>query len=158
MSKHQKIFLVFLRVSIGWLFFYSGITKVLDPTWSAAGYLNSAKTFSGFYHWLASPDILPFTNFLNEWGLTLIGIVLILGIFIRLASVFGAGMMILYYFPILTFPKVGANAYIIDEHIVYILVFLFLGSVRAGRIWGLDNWCSNLSICKKYPVLRKIFG
>lgn len=143
---------------MGWLFFYAGITKVLNPNWTAAGYLNNAKTFEGFYHWLASPGILPVTNFLNEWGLTLVGAALILGLFVRLASVFGAAMMILFYFPILVFPKVGANAFIIDEHIIYALVFLFLGAMRAGQYFGLDKWCSNLPICSRYPKFRSILG
>ena len=106
MTKNQKIFLFLSRVFLGGLFFYAGITKVLNPDWSAAGYLKSAKTFGGFYTWLAGPDILPITNFLNEWGLTLIGAALVLGVFVRLSSVLGAFLMILYYFPGLEFPYV----------------------------------------------------
>jgi thiosulfate dehydrogenase [quinone] large subunit len=93
------------------LFFYAGITKVFNSEWSAAGYLKTAKTFSGFYEWLITPGMLPVTNFLNEWGLTLIGVAMILGVFVRISSVLGATMMVLYYFPILTFPKIGANAF-----------------------------------------------
>lgn len=158
MTQYQKLFLILLRLSMGWLFFYAGITKILNPAWSAGGYLNGAKTFTVFYQWLASPEILPYTNFFNEWGLTLIGVALILGVFVRLSSTLGAIMMVLYYFPILTFPKVGANSYIIDEHIIYVLVFLFLGAIGAGRNWGLENWCSNLPICRRYPTLRKLLG
>ena len=80
MTQFQKISLFLLRVSLGWMFFYAGITKVINPAWSAEGYLNGAKTFAGFYHWLASPGILPVTNFVNEWGLTLLGVSLVLGI------------------------------------------------------------------------------
>jgi thiosulfate dehydrogenase [quinone] large subunit len=143
MTYSQKLFIVLLRISMGWLFFYAGIIKVVNPNWSAAGYLKGAKTFTGFYQWLASPDILPFTNFFNEWGLTLVGVALILGVSVRFASVIGAGMMILYYFPILTFPKIGTTSYIIDEHIIYALVFLLLGALNAGRIYGLGNWLAN---------------
>lgn len=158
MTYYQKLFLVLLRLSMGWLFFYAGITKVINPNWSAAGYLKGAKTFTGFYQWLASADILPFTNFFNEWGLTLIGAALILGVFVRLGSILGAFMMVMYYFPILTFPKVGTNAYIIDEHIIYAIVFLFLAAASAGRYFGLEKWCSSLPICNRYPTLRKLLG
>jgi thiosulfate dehydrogenase (quinone) large subunit len=158
MTYYQKLFLVLMRLSIGWLFFYAGITKVLNPNWSAAGYLKGAKTFTGFYNWLASPEIIPFTNFFNEWGLTLIGAALILGVAVRLSSVLGAGMMILYYFPILTFPKVGTNAFLVDDHIIYALLLLFLGAVGAGRYFGLEEWCSNLPICRRYPKLRAWLG
>lgn len=47
---YPKTSLFPLRISLGWLMFYAGITKVLDPSWSSWGYLMSAKTFTGFYH------------------------------------------------------------------------------------------------------------
>ena len=143
---------------MGWLLFYAGITKVLNPEWSAAGYLKGAKTFGGFYQWLASPDMLPFTNFLNEWSLTLLGISLILGIGVRISGILGAALMMLYYFPILAFPYPNAHAYIVDEHIIYTFALLVLASARAGRVWGLENWCANLPICSKFPGLRNLFG
>ncbi len=135
---------------MGWLMFYAGITKVLDPAWSAAGYLKGAKTFTGFYQWLTTPDLLPFTNFINEWGLTLLGISLILGIGVRLSSILGAILMLLYYFPILDFPYPNPHAFLVDEHLIYVAALLLLGSLRAGRTWGLENWCS------KIPVLRRL--
>ena len=158
MKEHQKVYIGLLRISLGILFFYAGITKVLDPTWSAAGYLKGAKTFSDFYHLLMQPGILPIVNFINEWGLTLLGISLLLGVFIRLSSYLGALLMLLYYIPILTFPYVGGHSFLVDEHIVYIFSLLLLGSLRAGRVWGIENWCSNLPICSKYPKLREWLG
>ena len=62
---------------MGWLFLYAGFTKVINPDWSAAGYIGNAKTFSGFYNWFLRPDVLPLTNLINEWGLTLLGVSLI---------------------------------------------------------------------------------
>ena len=138
--------------------FYAGITKILNPAWSAAGYLNSAKTFPEFYIWLTTPAILPITNLINEWALTLLGVSLILGIFVRLSSLGGALLMILYYFPILTFPTVKTTAFIVDEHIIYALVFLFFAAVRAGRIWGLEHWCGQLPLCSRFRALRAMLG
>jgi len=127
---------------MGWLMFYAGITKILNPTWSAAGYLKGAKTFTGFYQWLLSPDILPTINFVNEWGLALLGVSLIFGVFVRLSSVLGAVLMLLYYFVILDFPHPNAFSYIVDEHVIYALVLIFFAATRAGRVWGLENWLS----------------
>lgn len=127
------------RLSLGWLFFYAGITKILNPDWSAEGYLMGAETFSNFYVWLASPGILPFTNFMNEWGLTLLGASLILGVFVRFSSVLGVVMMIFYYFPTLVFPHIPPHSYLVDEHIIYALVLALFATLRAGRIWGLDK-------------------
>lgn len=138
--------------------FYAGITKVLDPSWSAAGYLKGAKTFAGFYQWILQPNILPTINFINEWGLMLLGVSLILGIGVRLSSILGAILMLLYYFPVLQFPYPNPHSYIVDDHIIYALVLLFFASLRAGRIWGLENWCSSLPICSRFPRLRNWLG
>jgi thiosulfate dehydrogenase [quinone] large subunit len=158
MTQFQKISLFLLRVTLGWMFFWAGITKIVDPAFSAGGYLKGAKTFVWFYQWLTNPSILPFVNFVNEWGLTLLGISLILGIGVRLSSVLGAVLMLLYYFPILDFPYPNAHSFIVDEHIIYAAALLFLGALRAGRTWGLENWCSNLPICSKFPKLREWLG
>jgi thiosulfate dehydrogenase (quinone) large subunit len=150
MNIYEKGSLFLLRIVFGWLFFYAGITKIFDPEWSAAGYLNSAKTFPEFYAWLASPQILPIINYLNEWGLTLLGVSLLLGVFVRLSSVFGAGLMLLYYFPAvemkafelmpaLTLPHIGAHSVLADEHIIYAAALLALAAFRAGRAWGLEG-------------------
>ena len=156
--KRSDIYIFLLRVSLGVLFFYAGITKVINPNWSAAGYLKGAKTLPELYNFLLQPDILPIVNFVNEWELTLLGVSLLLGISVRLSSYLGALLMLLYYIPTLQFPYAGANSFLVDQHIIYILVLLFLGEIRAGRIWGLEKWCSNLSICSKYPKLREWLG
>lgn len=156
--KEQGIYTFLLRICLGILFFYAGITKLMNPNWSAAGYLEGAKTFPEFYQFLASPNIIPIINFINEWGLTLLGISLLVGIFVRLSSWLGALLMFLYYLPILKFPFVGTHSFLVDEHIIYIFSLLLVGSLKAGRFWGLEKWCSNLPICSKYPRLRKLLG
>jgi thiosulfate dehydrogenase [quinone] large subunit len=158
MTQAQKVTLLLLRLSLGWLFFYSGITKVLNPDWTAAGYLQGAKTFGGLYQWFLQPEVLPVVNFLNEWGQLLLGIALILGVFVRLSGVVGALLMLLYYLPVLEFPYIGKTAFLVDEHVVYALALLVLAAFRAGRVWGLETWCSQLPICSKYPQLRWWLG
>ena len=158
MTIVQKITLFLLRITLGWMFFWAGITKVVNPEWSAGGYLKGAKTFAGFYGWLTDPAILPVVDFANKWGLTLLGISLILGIGVRLSSIFGALLMFLYYLPILNFPYPNPNSFLVDQHIIYIAALLFLAATRAGRTWGLENWCSHLPLCLKFPRLREWFG
>src|SRR3989338_64138 len=150
--------LLFLRLSLGTLFFYAGISKLLDQNWSAAFYLQDAKTFASFFHWFLRPEILPITNFLNEWGLTLIGISLILGIFVRISSLAGALLMLLYYLPILDGFYPNEHSFIVDEHIIYFFALLLLASFRAGRVFCLEKWCSNLPICSRFPKLRSLLG
>ena len=157
MSKSSLFILGILRIALGWLFLYAGLTKIINPSWTASSYLSAAKTFPEFYLWLTSDSILPIVNFINEWGLVLLGISLILGIGVRLSSVLGVILMILYYLPILEFPTIG-HGYIVDEHIVYALVLTFFAAVRAGRYWGLESWCASLPICRRFPGLRSWFG
>ncbi len=140
MRKAQKIALLALRVSMGWLFFYAGITKVLNPEWSAEGYLTGAQMLNSFFSWLATPANLMWINPLNEWGLTLIGVALILGVFVRWASYAGTVLMILYWLPVLSFPYAGEHFYVIDDHIIYLLAFVVLAVFNAGRHWGLEGF------------------
>lgn len=121
---------------MGTMFFYAGFTKIIDSNWSAAFYLHGAKTFTGFYEWLTTPGILPIVNFLNEWGLTLLGLSLILGIFVRLSSILGAVLMLLYYFPTLDFPYPNAHSFIVDEHIIYATALIVLASFKNHRFIG----------------------
>lgn len=125
---------------MGALFFYAGIIKVLNPDWSAAGYLNSAKTFPGLYNWFASPSNIGWVNFLNEWGFVAIGLALILGVLTKWTSLAGIFFMVLYYFPILKFPYAGEHSFLVDEHIIYITAFFILFASNAGTFWGLDSW------------------
>lgn len=153
LTKNEAIFLTILRITTGWLMFYAGITKIVNPAWTAKGYLMGAKTFPELFQWFASDANIGWVNLVNEWGLTLLGISLILGIGVRLSSVLGVGLMLLYYFPVLEFPKV-AHGFLVDEHIIYASILLFFAAVRAGRYWGLENWCANLPICRQYLKLH----
>jgi uncharacterized membrane protein YphA (DoxX/SURF4 family) len=66
MNTFTRIFLVLLRLAIGWLFLFEGIEKVqsvqLGPTasnkpWTSAGYLaQSSGPASSFFHWQAGGD------------------------------------------------------------------------------------------------------
>jgi thiosulfate dehydrogenase [quinone] large subunit len=139
MSQFQKVSLFVLRATLGWVFFWAGITKVLTPGWSAAGYLNSAKTFPAVYHWFASPGLLGVTNIVSEWGMVLLGLSLILGVFIRWTAPFGIALMVLYYFPILQFPYPNINSFLVDEHVIYIGSLLVLWSFHTDRFWSLGK-------------------
>lgn len=151
--KNQLIFI--LRISLGWILLFAGISKVLKPDWTAAGFLNNAKTFPEFYAWFASPEILPITNFINEWGQLLLGVAIILGVVMTVSSILAVIMMLLYYFPILTFPMAGPNSFIVDQHIIFAIAFLLLASLKAGQYWGLSSWLDKQPFLKNYPTLKK---
>jgi uncharacterized membrane protein YphA (DoxX/SURF4 family) len=88
-----------LRIAIGWHFLYEGLVKLTNPGWSAEGFLSGANwIFSSTFHKLAeNPEWLSVLDFLNIWGLIFIGAGLLLGIWIRPASVAGILLLLLYY-------------------------------------------------------------
>ncbi len=139
MTTQKKIAVFALRVSVGWYMFYAGITKVLDPAWSAEGYIKSAKSFVWLYELFLHPTIVPIVNVLNAWGLTLLGVSLMVGLFVRWSTVPGALLMLLYYGVALDFPHPDAHSYIVDQHIIYAGVLLLFYAFRVGEIWGLDH-------------------
>lgn len=139
MTKPQKIALVLLRITLGFLFLYAGIAKLIDPAWTSGGYLMGAQTLAGFYQWLASPENIAWVDMVNKWALFLIGATIIVGAFTRCASILASLLMALYYIPTLKFPYAGTHAYIIDEHIIYIAGFLVLIAFNAGIHWGIDG-------------------
>jgi uncharacterized membrane protein YphA (DoxX/SURF4 family) len=108
MKRNTSFFLFILRVAVGWHFLYEGIIKLLNPEWSAEAYLKGSYGFlSGFFYWLASdPGMVNVINFLNIWGMILIGAGLFLGLFIRFSSVAGILLLLLYYF---AYPPFGSS-------------------------------------------------
>jgi len=109
------------------------------------------------------PALLPIVNLLVKWGHLLIGISLILGVGVRLSSAFGALLVLLYFFPRLDFPYVtNVNNFIIEYHLVYAMVLVYLGAVRAGRVWELEDWFAKLPfvapVFERRPRLQATFG
>lgn len=76
--------------------------------------------------------MIGITNFMNEWGLLLIGLGLLSGVLARPAAYAGALMMILYYFPVLDFPYIGEHSLLVDEHIIYAFALLLIA--RASHL------------------------
>jgi thiosulfate dehydrogenase [quinone] large subunit len=146
-TRLHMIALVILRVLVGWHFLYEGIAKLSKPSWSAAGYLTQSRgIFSGFFRWMASnPDALATVNQLNMWGLTLIGVGLILGCFTRLASAAGILFILLLYLcnpPFIGYfysiPMEGSYL-IVNKNLVELGALLVLMVTASGRFAGLDR-------------------
>lgn len=145
-----------LRLVMGWTLFYAGITKVLDPGWSAAGYLsgiNPANPFSPVWSVIAA-DWLWLVDPLNAWGLTLVGLGLLTGTFLRFSAFGGATLMLLYWASSLPL----AHNILIDSHIVYVLLLFGLGAFGAGRILGGDHYLEQSRVVQRRPWLKYLLG
>ncbi|MCC6486326.1 MAG: DoxX family membrane protein [Candidatus Hydrogenedentes bacterium] len=141
-----KAALVLLRFGIGWHFLYEGVTKLADPGWTSAGYLKqSSWVFADMFQAFASdPAMLRAIDLMNMWGLTLIGLGLILGAFTRTASVAGALLLFFYYIANPPFvPVLGSsfegNYLYIDKNAVEFCALLVLAMIPTGRFAGLDG-------------------
>jgi thiosulfate dehydrogenase [quinone] large subunit len=143
-STGQLIALVVLRVAIGWHFLYEGVIKIVNPGWSSSGYLLDSKGwFEGFFQDIAmNLQLLKVVDTLNVWGLTAIGLGLILGLFTRIAIVSGIILLLLYYAshpPLIglsyALPNEGSylivNKTLIEIFALWVL-FMFSGNERIG--------------------------
>lgn len=147
-SRCQLTWLVLLRVAIGWHFLYEGIIKIINPSWTSLAYLMDSKGFlADFFISIASNEAaLKFVDLCNEWGLFLIGVGLILGIFSNISAYAGMLLLALYYLshpPFLgvafAFPTEG-NYLIVDKNLVEIFALGVITAFPTGKIIGLDRF------------------
>lgn len=145
-SKTQLYTLVILRMAIGWHFLYEGIVKLWNPNWSAAGYLtDSAGIFKKTFYWMAgNPDVLSAVDFLNVWGLILIGLGLITGTFARWATIGGILLLAFYYLshPPLTgveyaLPAEGSYLWV-NKNLIELFALAVLLAFPTSRVFGFD--------------------
>ena len=147
LSRTQTIAVVVLRVLIGWHFLYEGLAKLTSPSWSAAGFLlQSRGPFSGLFRWMAAdPNLLATVNQLNMWGLTLIGLGLIVGCFTRIAS--AAGLLVILLFYACNPPFVGyfysipteGSYLVVNKNLVEAAALAVVLVTNSGRAAGLDR-------------------
>jgi thiosulfate dehydrogenase [quinone] large subunit len=132
---------------IGWHFLYEGLAKLTNPYWTSAGYLQESKGwFAGMFTDLANnPGALGLVDNLNQWGLLLIGLALLVGVFSRTAAFAGVIMLALYYlaappFPTLEYAMPAEGSYLIVNKILVELAALLvvMAFPTAHRI-GLDR-------------------
>lgn len=149
LSKHTRVtylVLTILRVAIGWHLLYEGLMKLLNPEWSAAGYLQSATgPLAGLFQSLAAnANLLALVNVLNTWGLLLIGLGLFLGLFTRISQVAGMALLLLYYLshpPLFTEPGFfrEGSYFIISKDLLEILALFVLMFFPTGKVLGIDG-------------------
>ena len=152
LSRSAMISITVLRVVVGWHFLYEGVAKLTSPTWSAAGYLKQARgPFADLFKWLAAqPNLLANADLVTEWGLTLVGLLLILGLLTRLASLGGIAFILLFY--LCNPPFVGyfysvpteGSYLIVNKNLVELCALVVILLTGSGRFAGLDRLVHHL--------------
>jgi thiosulfate dehydrogenase [quinone] large subunit len=146
LSRWSMVAIKAMRIAVGWHFLYEGIAKLTTASWSAAGYLRQARgPFAGLFKWLAAePNLLANADLITMWGLTAVGVLLILGLFTRLASLGGIGFILLFY--LCNPPFVGyfysipteGSYLIVNKNLVELCALVVILVTGSGRFAGLD--------------------
>lgn len=83
----------------------------------------------------------------QPYGHLLIGLSLISGLLVRVSAPFAIMLMLLYWTAHMDFPYIeNANNFLIDYHIIYAGVLVYLMVSHAGRVCGLDAWASKRGV------------
>ena len=158
-STLDQRFLLILRFLMAWTFIYAASHQAFDPSFSIVGFLNHTKTFRGFFSIFTGPEIAPVFSFLVAWGHLAIGLSLLSGCLVRLSAPIGAAILFLYWMAHMDFPFISdRNNFIVDYHIVYITVLLYLTAKNAGQYLGLDAWLKTLPALRQNTLLKPILG
>ena len=162
MKNAKKYTYGLLRIFMGWIFFWAFIDKVFGlgfTTEPEKSWLVGGSPTMGFLKFGTKGPLAQifqsiagngFVDWLFMLGLLLIGLSLILGIGMKIATKSGSLLMLLMYLAAMP-PEHNP---IIDEHLVYILVLLNLKLNNAGNHLGLGNRWSNTTLVQKYPILK----
>lgn len=148
-SPHKVFYFLLniVRIAIGWHFLYEGLEKLFTPGWTSAEYLANSRGFMApFYHWIAAdPTIVGIADFLNVWGLILIGLGLFLGILTRFLAVGGVLLLALYYFAYLPIgsldygvPAEGSYL-VVNKNLIEMIMLLVIAFAPREHIWGIGR-------------------
>jgi len=156
----KSIFTI-LRLLIGWHLLYEGLLKVIDPSWTSAAYLAGSKgILSEFFQWiLSSPSLIYTVDIINMWGLTLIGLALMLGYRTKFFGFAGALLLLMYY---LAYPPVigrtglstEGNYLFIDKNLIEAILLIGFAFFPRGYLYGLDRMFIRPGI-KLHPFKRE---
>jgi uncharacterized membrane protein YphA (DoxX/SURF4 family) len=144
-NKTTVWILTIIRIFIGWHFLFEGIVKLFNPDWSSASYLMESKwLFSGFFHWLISNSTtLRAVDFMNTWGLLIIGLCIFIGVFTRITGISGALLLLMYYVanPPFVYSSMPSTShfYIINYNLIEAVVLLALASLPKDNLWSIQR-------------------
>jgi uncharacterized membrane protein YphA (DoxX/SURF4 family) len=132
--------IVLLRVYAGIFFLKYGTGKVQrgkDFAEGLAGFVSSnLENCFGFFRPFLESVVLPnklLFAYLVAWGELLIGITLILGLATRYAAIAGAVMVSAFWF-----TKGQAFLAAQNQDSIWLMIFILIAGVHAGRVFGLD--------------------
>ncbi len=157
----EQYSLGFLRLALGWLFFWAFLDKVWGfgyATLSSKSWLSGVSPTEGFlthaahgpfaslFHAMAGHALV---DWLFMLGLCLIGLSLLLGIGMRIATFSGCLLVLLMWLSLLP----PANNPFLDEHVIYFFSLLALHYVDSGDYFGLGGWWKKTAVVRNHRWL-----
>ena len=159
MDSTTRRFAFAFRMLMAWTFLYSASHQVFNPNFSAGKFLSDTKTFHDLYAPLTKPEFDQILTFMVSYGHLAIGVSLLVGLAVRISSLAGFALVLLYWTAHMEWPYIeNHNNFIVDYHIVYATVCLFLFANNAGHILGLDGFAAKLPMVQRSALLRKVIG
>lgn len=160
------------RIALGFTFLWAFFDKLIGLGFSTcrdaatgvvttacdAAWLQGGSPTSGFLEFAAKGPLAEFYKSLagNVFidglfmaGLGLIGLALILGVGMKIATVSGTLLMLMMWSATL----LPANNPIVDDHIIYSIVLLGILSVDSRQKLGFGSWWKKQPLVKRWPIL-----
>ncbi|MBC7816545.1 MAG: DoxX family membrane protein [Planctomycetaceae bacterium] len=134
--------------------------KVVGPVKSLDSELKvAAKKLLTFEQLAGGPVRLPSTpvdriNQQTMWGLTILGVLLLIGLGTRYAALGGAVMLTMFYLAMPPWPGVPEapgpeHSFIVNKNFIEVMALLAIAALPTGQWFGLDRLCSKLCCRKK---------
>lgn len=162
-----------VRLSLGWVFLWAFLDKLFalgfatgrDPKtgvvtrFGDAAWINGGSPTLGFLKFGSEGPLSSFyqsfagaawANWLFMIGLFGIGLALMLGVAMRIATVSGVALLVLMWSAVLP----PANNPFMDDHIIYALTLVALMLAGAGATLGLGQAWNRLDIVQRHSFLK----
>lgn len=141
MNHSLRLSLLLLRLAIGLSFFYLGWASLFAP--SLASSLGT-RSLPGLSSWLsgsgsASPSpIAAIPSAVFAWALLAVGVLIIIGLFTRLASFIGIVIILANLLPAINFTAFNPVQLVNDEVVILFALFVLIFG-KAGHYLGVDG-------------------
>ena len=151
-----------LRLMMGWIFLWPFLDKLFGlgfATEQGSGWIDGGSPTTGFLEFgtrgplkdvFQSMTGSTFADWLFMIGLLGIGLALLVGCGVRIASVTGAIMLVLMWLAAL-WPE--HNPFL-DDHLIYAFVLVGVYATDAGRYLGLGKRWANSAVVSRNPYLK----
>lgn len=131
-----------------------GPVKALDAELKVAGQklLTAEQLARGPVRLPATP--MDRINKRTMWGLTILGVLLLIGLGTRYAAIGGAVMLTMFYLAMPPWPGVPEapgpeHSFIVNKNFIEVLALLAIAALPTGQWFGLDRLCSKICCRKK---------